>query len=35
MLFNSLSAATIGWARIHSGYDDHFQGGPLELSLGW
>ena len=31
----SLSAASMGWLRIHGGYDDHFRGGPLGLSLGW
>ena len=30
-----LFAALIGWARIRYGYDDHFQGGLLGLSLGW
>ena len=27
--------ARIGLAQIHGGYNDHFQGGLLGLSLGW
>lgn len=31
----SFSVALMGWLRIHGGYNDHFRGGPLGLSLGW
>ena len=31
----SFSVALIDRVRIRSGYNDHFQGGLLGLSLGW